>query len=251
MVNYRIFVDMEKKCSKCGIKGVLDDFHKKRDSKDGYKTSCKICEIERGKIYRKNNLEKENNRSKKYYKENSKNKKEYSKKYYENNKKTKLAKQKERYELNPEKIKEINDKWRNANIEKDKEIKKKWRKENPEKVNNYVKKWREDNPIIVAWRNLLLSSLKRLNKKKEGHTIDLLGYSALDLKNHIQSLFTEGMSWDNHGEWHIDHIKGIINFNNETHPSIVNALSNLRPLWATTREINGVIYEGNLNRPKF
>lgn len=29
---------------------------------------------------------------------------------------------------------------------------------------------------------------------------------------------------------------------------IVNALSNLRPLWATTREINGIIYEGNLNR---
>lgn len=34
------------------------------------------------------------------------------------------------------------------------------------------------------------------------------------------------------------------------HPNIVNALANLRPLWATTREINGVIYEGNLNRCK-
>jgi hypothetical protein len=34
----------------------------------------------------------------------------------------------------------------------------------------------------------------------------------------------------------------------DTHPRVVNALSNLRPLWATTREINGVIYEGNQNR---
>lgn len=83
---------------------------------------------------------------------------------------------------------------------------------------------------------------------KEGHTIDLLGYSVLDLQNHMINLFTEGMSWDNHGEWHIDHIKRVCEFDKDTHPSIVNALSNLRPLWATTREINGVVYEGNLNR---
>jgi hypothetical protein len=31
---------------------------------------------------------------------------------------------------------------------------------------------------------------------------------------------------------------------------ILTILLNLRPLWATTREINGVIYEGNLNRKK-
>jgi hypothetical protein len=92
--------------------------------------------------------------------------------------------------------------------------------------------------------------LVRLNKLKEGHTIDLLGYSALELKNHLESLFTEDMSWDNYGEWHVDHIVGVINFDNSTPVNIVNALTNLRPMWATTREINGVIYEGNLNRSK-
>jgi len=71
-----------------------------------------------------------------------------------------------------------------------------------------------------------------MGQTKEGHTIDLLGYSALDLKNHIESLFTEGMTWDNHGEWHIDHIKPVISFHKETLPRIVNALSNLQPLWA-------------------
>ena len=39
-------------------------------------------------------------------------------------------------------------------------------------------------------------------------------------------------------------------FNKNTEPKIVNALENLRPLWATTREIDGIIYEGNLNREK-
>ncbi len=100
------------------------------------------------------------------------------------------------------------------------------------------------------WRDLLKSTIKIFNRKKEGTTIDLLGYSALELKEHIESLFTEGMTWDNHGEWHIDHIEDVSSFSEDTPMCIVNALSNLRPLWATTREINGIIYEGNLNRNK-
>ena len=103
----------------------------------------------------------------------------------------------------------------------------------------------------MAWRNLLKHTLERLGKTKESKTIDLLGYSALELKEYITSKFTDGMSWDNYGEWHIDHILGVINFDKRTSPNIVNALSNIRPLWATTREINGVIYEGNLNRIKY
>ncbi len=97
---------------------------------------------------------------------------------------------------------------------------------------------------------MLKSCLIRFNKPKESKTIDLLKYSALDLKKHIESLFTPNMSWDNHGEWHIDHIKMISEFDPNTPLYVVNALSNLRPLWATTREINGIIYEGNLNRNK-
>jgi hypothetical protein len=83
---------------------------------------------------------------------------------------------------------------------------------------------------------------------KEGHTIDLLGYSAKDLENRMIELFTEGMSWANYGEWQIDHIIRVREFDKDTSPSVVNALSNLRPLWKTTRVINGVVYEGNLNR---
>lgn len=116
--------------------------------------------------------------------------------------------------------------------------------------NEIRRKYYKEKIVIMAWRRILKSSLIRLVKTKEAHTIDLLGYSALELKQHLESLFTEGMSWDNYGEWHVDHIKCVYEFNDDTHPSIVNALSNLRPLWATTREINGIIYEGNLNRPK-
>ena len=92
------------------------------------------------------------------------------------------------------------------------------------------------------------NSIKRLGKKKEGKTIDILGYSAVEFKNHITMLFTDGMTWENHGEWHIDHIFPVSKFNKDTPINIVNSLSNLQPLWATTREINGIIYLGNLNK---
>ena len=159
---------------------------------------------------------------------------------------------KKRRENNPEREKERCEKYRKLNPEKIKKIQINYRKNNPEGVkqsrNKYINKYNKTNPHICAWRDVLKRILRQFGKKKEGNTIDLLGYSAIDLKNHITSLFTDGMSWDNHGEWHIDHIKTVISFDKETHPSIVNALSNLRPLWATTREINGIIYEGNLNR---
>ncbi len=61
---------------------------------------------------------------------------------------------------------------------------------------------------------------------------------------------TENMSWENHGEWHVDHIKPVSSFDTTEHPSVVNALSNLRPIWSTSRVINGIYYEGNLNRNK-
>ena len=75
-----------------------------------------------------------------------------------------------------------------------------------------------------------------------------MGYSALQLKENIEGKFRDGMCWGNYGEWHIDHIKPVSKFDKNTPPNIVNAFSNLQPLWATTREINGIIFEGNINK---
>ena len=48
----------------------------------------------------------------------------------------------------------------------------------------------------------------------------------------MELLFLDGMSWNNWGEWHIDHRIPVSKFDKETPMSIVNSLSNLRPLWA-------------------
>ncbi len=201
---------MEKVCNKCKSSILLTNFTKSKNSKDGYRNTCKIC----------TNLIKNNEKYKSYQKD-----------YRLVNRDIKLNYMSE-YNSKPEVKEKI----------------KEWFFNNKEHVNKLKRINRRNIPHIIAWRNLLTHSLERLGQQKEGHTIDLLGYSAIDLKQHITSLFTEGMTWDNHGEWHIDHIKPVSSFDKKTSAYVFNSLTNLQPLWATTRVINGIVYEGNLNK---
>ena len=59
-----------------------------------------------------------------------------------------------------------------------------------------------------------------------------MGYTPVELKENLEKKFLNGMSWENHGEWHVDHIKPISSFPKDTHPSVINSLNNLQPLWA-------------------
>jgi len=146
-------------------------------------------------------------------------------------------------------------KYRLENLEKVRKIKKEWRlknkdienersrvfkekaKDNPELTNKmkqtrnlYLKNKRKTDPNFVM-KEAMRRMLTRTLKFKTDRTSKLLGYSAIELKQHIESLFIDGMSWDNRSEWHIDHIRPISSFPIDTPPNIINALSNLQPLW--------------------
>jgi len=122
-------------------------------------------------------------------------------------------------------------------------------KVNKQQREYYHNTFKFTNKHQFIWRQILATAMRRLGKKKEDKTINLLGYSALELKEYIENNFLPQMNWDNYGtEWHIDHIIPVSIFDNDTDVSIVCALNNLQPLWATTREIDGIIYEGNLNK---
>ena len=108
-----------------------------------------------------------------------------------------------------------------------------WKMENPRKVREGESKWRQkpSSKSITFMRD----SLRRVLKlEKNGRTEKILGYTRAELTTHIEKQFTKGMSWDNHGVWHIDHIVSISQFIKEgvTDPKIINALSNLKPIWA-------------------
>lgn len=65
------------------------------------------------------------------------------------------------------------------------------------------------------------------------HTLGLLGCSIPDLKEHLERGFKPGMSWENYGEWHVDHIKPCARFDlsDHTQQRACFHFSNLQPLW--------------------
>ena len=93
---------------------------------------------------------------------------------------------------------------------------------------------------------MLRRVLKITNATKHSRTFEALGYTADELREHIASQFVEGMSWENYAydTWHIDHIKPIKAFMDEgiKDPAIINALSNLQPLWAEDNMQKGANY---------
>lgn len=220
-----------KKCSKCNLTKDISEFNKRKKSKDGYRYECKSCQKE---LYLKNR-EHNINKMKENRLLNIDEYKERDKSYYENNKAEILNKKKEYYLTNRVVIIEKKKKYNQKNKESKRVYNIKYREKNKKQLKEYAKlyqkKRRISHPHIFAWRNSIKSVVARLGTKKEGRSIDILGYSATDLKKHIEKQFTDGMTWDNYGKWHIDHIKGVSEFNSKTPLNIVNALSNLQPLW--------------------
>ena len=136
---------------------------------------------------------------------------------------------------NKEKISEYQKKYRELNKEELNQKNKKYRNEKSESRKQYKREWQKRNRKKIPWyyahRDILNRSIKSINIKKTSKTENQLGYSSEDLKIHIESLFLEGMSWKNYGDWHIDHIRPLSSFNESYDASMVNSLDNLRPLW--------------------
>jgi len=138
---------MEKRCTKCNITKKLDEFHKKKNSKDGKNCHCKICKKEIDKIYRNNNKEKIKETNK-LYRNNNINKeeaKEYSKKYREINKEKIKEYEKIYYEENKEEIYEKKKIYYEANKDEIKEKTKEYYENNKDELNEKKKLYYENN----------------------------------------------------------------------------------------------------------
>ena len=104
-------------------------------------------------------------------------------------------------------------------------------------IENTYEKQRRRNDVDFRLRSRLRTrlrlSLKKTIKSKFYHTLDLLGCSLEDLKKHLENQFVEGMSWDNYGEWHIDHIVPCASFDlsDPNQQRICFNFRNLQPLW--------------------
>ena len=63
------------------------------------------------------------------------------------------------------------------------------------------------------------------------------------LKCYIEDKFTEGRSWENHGEWHIDHIKPCATDLTKEEQEKCFHYTNLQPLWAWQNLMKGSRYD--------
>jgi hypothetical protein len=68
--------------------------------------------------------------------------------------------------------------------------------------------------------------------QKPSRTMDIVGCSHAQLKEHIEKQFLKGMTWENRKQWHIDHITPISKATCEQDVLALYHFTNLRPMWA-------------------
>lgn len=140
------------------------------------------------------------------------------------------------YKKNKEKF--IN--YRTENREEILKKKKEHRKKNKKQIAEYKKYYhnkRYHEDINYRLLHNCGGRIRRLLKKEDDtRTVDLLGCSIPELKQHLEKQFQEGMTWDNYGVkgWHIDHIIPCdsFDFTKEEDQRKCFHYTNLQPLWA-------------------
>jgi hypothetical protein len=167
--------------------------------------------------------------------------KKYNKKWYLKNKKEIIKKSRKWEKENPEKRKIIYTRWYKNNSEQHRLSVYRWRKKNMKKfikknIEYSVKRYKTDPSfrLKACLRSRVICVLKE--RIKSAPTMKLLGVKNIEFVwNHLEKSFKPGMTRENHGKWHIDHIKPCSSFD-LTKPSEQRECfhyTNLQPLWAS------------------
>lgn len=202
-------------CSKYQKELSLDNFCKSKSNTDGYNYCCKTCHRDYCKVHSKTEARKESDR--KFYQrkkgvlqeqrlKDKEKKALYDKRHYGENRDRLLLNSKENY--------------------KKPEVKK-------QRYKRFKQRKIEDINFRLTFQ-LRLSILHRMEKCCG--TFELLGCTIEEFKTHIESQFTEGMTWKNHGRkgWHLDHIIPCAYFDQTVleQQKICWNWRNFQPLWS-------------------
>lgn len=207
-------------CSKCKVKKDVSEFNKFGKTSDGLRCECRLCQ-------------------KKYFRE-----------FYERN----MAREKERTRQYISSHRDEVKEYRKKNSVRDKIYKKKYREEHAEEIKKYTEivatrrktsgyyavyvKNKSATDLQFRLKRTLRSRLRSAIKSnlKSGSCVRDLGCSVEELKDHIESQFQPGMTWENwsYRGWHIDHIKPLASFDLSNREQFIKAChyTNLQPLWA-------------------
>ena len=156
-------------------------------------------------------------------------------------------------EKNNGKLSEYHKDWSEKNREHLREYHTKWREENRESLNEYKRVYektkKDSDPkyrLASYTRTAIYTSLKERNINKYKNTFDLLPYTLTELISRLESQFKDGMTWENYGKWHVDHIKpmSLFEFKNSEDKEFQEcwSLKNLQPLWGEDNLSKGAKY---------
>jgi hypothetical protein len=204
--------------------------------KDWHKNNKDLI-LKKAQSYRLKNKSKLKLKKEEYYKKNKSILNDKKKTYYKLNKDKIKIKQKVWRNLNKDKKKALDKAYRENNKDKRKSRHKAWHESNKDKVNSYYNNRRKTDiqfKLQAILRSRLYSAVK--DNRKKGSAVKDLGCTIEQLKQHLESKFQPGMSWDNHtlDGWHIDHIKPLSSFDLSDRKQLLEAChyTNLQPLWA-------------------
>lgn len=156
---------------------------------------------------------------------------------------------------NPGVYREYNRRWRAENPEAVQAAQRRWYAANPEAYSEYCNRRYATEPAFAlrhATRNRIHKALNAAvgSPGKTRPTLELLGCSAEEYRIYLEALFEPGMSWNNRGEWHIDHIVPVAAFDLATDEGQRRAFvyTNTRPMWAAENMTKGSLHNGVRHR---
>ena len=191
-----------KVCTCCNVEQPIDCFYKKPPAKKrtqtghGRKAMCKDCYKRKATEWAQKNREKRLAIARRSAEKN----REARKAYYDS-----------------DRAKELAAKWRRANAV------------------DYMRRRRAADPVYaftVKIRVMLMKALRKKGYTKRSKSQQIIGCTWGELVAHIESKFQPGMTWENRGEWHIDHITPLATAETEADIIRLNHYTNLQPLWA-------------------
>lgn len=210
-----------KKCAKCEQSKPLSEYYLTRPN-GPHMATCKECKKSYVRKYRDQNIEVCRERERLYSQANSK---------------KRNAKVKEFHLKNPGKSKEYQKRYTSKP-----EVKEKLRRD----ASVYMKKKISScmvQRLKLICRSRIHIALRGVGEKKTTKTFETIGCSPGYLIKHLEEQFSEGMSWDNYGEWHIDHIIPLCKGKTKEGILELSHYTNLQPLWAEDNFKKGGRYE--------
>jgi hypothetical protein len=198
---------------------------------------------ERDRLYYLKNKEKLKLRQKKYYHDNKEKISENRKVENLNDEQIekKREKGKSRYRVNKEKVLKYHREYYQINKDRIKEKVKQYNEENREKTNLRTRNKKKTNvlyKLMCGYRTSINGLLKNRGFRKKSKTVDILGCSVEEFKQHLENQFESWMNWDNYGKyngelnygWDIDHIIPQSAAKTEEELLSLNHYTNLKPL---------------------